>query len=247
MDEKIYISHDLYYLKNKLYFSDSTKDILVNDKNWHIYLNDYGWEKLPYGWKIRLKEKGNFKFGLLDCGSQGDCLFHCISEALNSNNLENNSYDVSKLRKITSESINEDNFEIILLNYKCEVESNTFNGLWEPMNIQNIKQLQDEINKEGDSFWGDHILLQLLLEKLELNVIILNDKIDNNEYTIRPLACDINKYSKTIILYYHDECHFQLVGYFNNNKMNTLFEKDVLPKVLLDVYYQDCNLNYKIN
>ena len=32
-----------------------------------------------------------------------------------------------------------------------------------------------------------------------------------------------------------------LVGYFNGKYMKTLFERETLPKILLDVYYEDNN------
>ena len=51
-------------------------------------------------------------FGVLDCGGDSDCLFHCISYALKSNdylniNLE---YDVFDLRKIICDSIDLEKF-----------------------------------------------------------------------------------------------------------------------------------------
>ena len=33
------------------------KITLVNNLNWHKYLDDYGWNKLPLGWRKRLKSK----------------------------------------------------------------------------------------------------------------------------------------------------------------------------------------------
>ena len=254
MSEKNYITSSLYFLNNKIYYEDDEdKSILINNKNWHKYLDEYGWTKLPYGWKRRLKgNDANFRYGLLDCGSNGDCLFHCIGEALHDNyEPDGIKKTVEELRELTSTMINQDNFLCILENYKCEEETNFFNGYWEPSKIKTIDELKEEICKPGDSFWGDHILLQLLQEKLEFNVIILNsgnkyfhsENNNLNEYTIHPLACEINKFNKTIILFYEDGLHFQLVGYMRNNKMITCFSRDELPDKLLEIYHTDCFQN----
>ena len=130
MNEKLYISPSLFYLKNKLHFESNDKAIKINSSNWHKYLEEYGWEKLPHGWKIRLKENAsNFKYGILDCGAEGDCLFHCIGEALfDESNVDSHKYEVEELRKFTASKITSDNFDIILENYKCEEESYVFNA-----------------------------------------------------------------------------------------------------------------------
>ena len=52
----------------------------------------------------------------------------------------------------------------------------------------------------------------------------------------------MTKYNKTIILYYLDKLHFQLIGYFNNNKMTTVFSREHIPEELLSIYMSDCNL-----
>ena len=81
---------------------------------------------------------------------------------------------------------------------------------------------------------GDHILIQLLQEKLKLNFIILSfNNLDNN--------CSVNNltqrdlYDKNIIIYFEDNIHFQLIGYFNGNIMKTLFENHEIPKIINDL------------
>ena len=161
-------------------------------------------------------------YGLLDCGANGDCLFHCISEALNDPfDPDKCIYDIQNIRKFAADEINEENFIPILENYKLEKETLDFNGDWDPYMINNIEELKEQICKTGDNFWGDHIILQLLQKSLKFNVIILNsgDNFDD-KFTIKPMASDIYLHSNTIILYYIEGLHFQLVGYFNNHKMN---------------------------
>ena len=243
--DKIYISPNIYYLNNNLFYQDDRRKIKITNNNWHRYLKEYGWEKLPICWRKRLNNKDrNFRYGILDCGSQGDCLFHCIAEALNNNyNIDSKKYDVEELRVLTANQITNDNYFIILENYKCEYDSNDFNGNWSPHLIKNIDELKKEIKKSGENFWGDHILLQLLQESLKFNVIVLNneDIYNNIPCTIHPMACDLEKYDNTIILYYEDGLHFQLVGYYDDNKIITHFKNGDLPSKLLEIYNNDCN------
>mgnify|MGYP001295437436 CR=1 FL=1 len=121
-------------------------------------------------------------------------------------------------RKIT-----DDNFSLILESYKAEVESNEFFGDWEPNNIEDKEELKLEIIKQGNNFWGDHILMQLLSLKLQINFVIFSDNMNinviNNEL----------KYKKTIFIYFLDNLHFQLLGYFNGRFVETVFINDNMP------------------
>ena len=252
-----YYLTDSIFIKNNESFVELDKKIKkITKNNWHHYLYDYGWTKLSLGWKRRLKEKENKNscFGLLECGGEGDCLFHVISEALNSNNLNQlklPKYDVLSLRKIAANEIKKYNFDLIIESYRLDYEENDlgFIGEWEPNEIETISQLKREIKQTGNNFWGDHILLQLLNEKLKLNTIILNS--DNLEYSniedrckIHPIASkELNKKNKTIIIYYLDEYHFQLIGYFDGNIMKSLFDYNEIPPILLEVYNNDCRNN----
>ena len=242
--KKNYITDKLFSYKNKIYFDKNDKYIKINDYNWSQYLKDYGWTKLELGWKKRLVNDSNkqFKYGLLDCGANGDCLFHCIAEAFNDPfDPEKCIFDINDIREIASKEINQDNYQLILENYKLEQETDEFIGDWNPNSIKSIEELRNEIKKCGDSFWGDHIILQLLQKKLEFNVIILNSS-DNllDKYTIKPMASDIYKFPKTIILYYIEGLHFQLIGYFNKNKMEVIFDKNNIPDEILNIYNIDC-------
>ena len=155
-----YITHNIF-IKDKKYFFENEKDntiIKLNKKNWFKYLTEYGWERLCINWRKRLKETNKSCFGILDCGSNGDCLFHVLSDALNSKFILNNNeplYDYENLRLIASKEINSDNFELILNSYKLEKELNEFNGEWDPASINSIEDLQRQIHKCGDNFWGD--------------------------------------------------------------------------------------------
>ena len=181
---------------------------------------------------------------MLDCGSQGDCLFHSIAEALNDiSTLNNTMYCVEDLRFLTASMINNNNFDMIIENYRCEQINGSFDESWDPFSIKTIEDLKKEICKCGDSFWGDHLLLQLLQEKLQFNTIILNSGEFDDNYAIHPLGNIIDKYDKTILLFYDDGFHFKLIGYFNKNKMQTVFQRNELPEKLLEIYNIDCHNN----
>lgn len=225
---KYYISSNCYLLNKKLYIDNiNSKDIKVNKRNWKKYLKDYGWTTLPMNWRRKLN---NTNFGILDCGANGDCLFHVFAEGLNLHNIHNNKiddlYDISNIRKLTAEGFTTENFNIIIENYRCD---NDF-GLWDPHSITKVEELQAELIKEGNNFWGDHIILQLIQDKLRLNVILLNEE------DIHYMSNDINKYDKTIIIYYLANIHFQLIGFFDGNYFKTIFNKDEIPSSLLNLY-----------
>ena len=80
---KYYISSNCYLLNKKLYIDNiEGRDIKLNTRNWKTHLKEYGWTTMPINWRRKLN---NTNFGILDCGSNGDCLFHVICEALNLN------------------------------------------------------------------------------------------------------------------------------------------------------------------
>lgn len=247
---KYYLTDNIYIEKGKTY-KELDKIIEIKKNNWHKYLNDYGWSKLSLGWKKRLKEPNNKNscFGILECGSDGDCLFHVLCEALNSDDLINlrlPKYDIKKLRQIAANQINKTNFDIIIETYKLEYNDIDFNGQWNPFEIYNSNQLKEQICTLGNHFWGDHILLQLIQKKLNINIIILNSEDYSqinleNRFKIHPTASnDFENYNKTIIIYYSDNIHFQLIGYFDGKIMKTLFNKDEIPLIILDIYNKDC-------
>ena len=113
-----YITDSIYILNNKTYYetnineneNEKSKKIKLNKSNWLKYLSSYGWERLcSRWWRKRLDENTkNSCYGVLECGADGDCLFHVISEALNSQyifqknfNSEIKLHDVCILRKIS--------------------------------------------------------------------------------------------------------------------------------------------------
>ena len=76
-EDKYYITENIFRWKNKLYFENGNQKIKLNNRNWYKFLKDYGWEKISKQWEKKLDLKKNY-FAFLDCGGNGDCLFHCI-------------------------------------------------------------------------------------------------------------------------------------------------------------------------
>lgn len=238
MNFKNYLTDNLYIFNKKLYNEHNNKVTKINNRNWFKYVKEYGWEKINCKWEKKLNSN---KFCVLECGADGDCLFHVISEALNYNeilNYEVPKYDVSVLRNYVCDMININNFDSILNFYKLEKNLGEFNGDWDPFNINTIDEFKNEIIKGGDNFWGDHILLQLLQKKMDINIIILNTINDysNEKETLSNLIIqnlDLDKINKTIILYLEDE-HFKLVGFFDGNMIRTYFNHKDIPKCILN-------------
>lgn len=226
---EIYITPTIIYKNNSLYSKKNKYYIKINKKNWLKYLSSYGWTKIDENWDLMLSEDDDeCYFSILECGGNGDCLFHAIAEGVNNNyNPDNFLYTSPDLRELVSSKITESNFLIILESYKL-IDDNLD---WDPENISNIKELQNEIIKEGNNFWGDHIILQLLEEALNINIIILS-YFNTNIYNT---FSEFNQKRKTLFLYYIDDIHFQLIGYFNNI-MITLFDFEDIPNIMIELF-----------
>lgn len=245
--EERYLTPNLYIKNNNTYYhNDETHKIeKVTVKNWHKYLIEYGWEKIDNGWIRRLnkyKKDINSRWGILDCGGDGDCLYHVIAEAIGEP-------DMLGIRKMAANAITDSNFKDIIECYRLAYDVNEFIGEWNPHDIKTKDDLKKEIMKPGNNYWGDHIIIQLLEDTLSLNFIILNsEKLDENynkisgnlkkRFNIHSIGYNYNPNRDTIILYYIDSCHFKLVGYFMDNYMCTLFK--TIPEELWAIYREDC-------
>ena len=63
LTDKIYIKNDIFY------YEKDGKSYKLQDKNWHIHLNEYGWEKLNKQWIIQLnRSTKKRKFGKMNNG-----------------------------------------------------------------------------------------------------------------------------------------------------------------------------------
>ena len=234
---------DKYYYTDTIYLQDSNifyhKDNIkkkVQNYNWHKILNEYGWEKLNLKWIKKLNNLIDFVprnslFGVLDCGGEGDCLFHCISYALKSDDVFNINlnYEVSDLRQIICDTIDIEKYNEIIGIYKILKDADDFDEDWDPYEID-FDEFKGILLEGGNNYWGDNIIINILKEKLNINIIILSSNNITNQHNYYPLLYDFDEKLKTIILLYEDNMHFKLVGYFDNN-MITLFEN--VPQEIL--------------
>jgi len=236
MDIDQYFFTDTIYLQDhKLYKNNK----IIKDYNWHRILSEYGWEKLNIRWIKKLnrlitESPKNSLFGILDCGGDGDCFFHCLSYALKSEQLFNIEYDmdVLKIRELISNNIDDQKFNEIISIYKILYDSNDFDENWNPYCIT-INEFKELIKNGGDDYWCDQILLNNIKDILNINLIILNNNDITNEYYYYPISYDYNDNNQTIILLYENEMHFKLIGYFKENQMIVLFNNKNIPNEIL--------------
>lgn len=222
-----YLSENILILNGKTYYQDK----LVKKHNWHIRLDELGWTKLSKRWikqlnKLHTSYPNNSLFGVLECGDDGDCLFHCISYALN--NISDKDYDSKDIKNIVAESITQDQFNNIISCYRCMKDLNDFDESWDPYEINTLDKFKAEICKSGHSYWGDYLLLQLLVITFHINVLLLTQNEYTDTYEVYNTAIPYDKNNDTIILVHENNSHFKLVGYFNDI-MNSYFTHTSLP------------------
>jgi hypothetical protein len=230
IEPRNYITENIFLLYTQLYYEKNEKIQPIKNHNWHHLLSEYGWEKLPKQWIRKLNSfldnpKNNSPFGSLDCGGEGDCLFHSISYALVD-------YDSEKLRKEISENISEERYIELIELYKIINQADDFDEMWNPeeMTYENFKR---NLNEGGEKYWGDFLTVCLIKEYLDINIIILNSNEITNEYYYYSLFYEYNEKTNTIILLYENEIHFKLVGYFQNGNMNYYFNHQSIPYEIL--------------
>ena len=230
IEPRNYITENIFLLYTQLYYEKNEKIQPIKNHNWHHLLSEYGWEKLPKQWIRKLNSfldnpKNNSQFGSLDCGGEGDCLFHSISHALVD-------YDSEKLRKEISENISEERYIELIELYKIINQADDFDEMWNPeeMTYENFK---GTLNDGGENYWGDFLTVCLIKEYLDINIIILNSNEITNEYYYYSLFYEYNEKTNTIILLYENEMHFKLVGHFQNGNMNYYFNHQSIPYEIL--------------
>ena len=108
MEDRRYLTGNIFFYNDKLFYEENGKEKEIKNHNWHHILKDYGWEKLHKQWIKKLnsyldKPMNNSLYGSLECGSDGDCLFHCISYVLNE--MYDKVYTANDLRKDLSGSL----------------------------------------------------------------------------------------------------------------------------------------------
>jgi hypothetical protein len=221
---------NIYIIKGKIYYKKNKKDEfkMIQSNDWASYLTN--WNLFTEEWKPILDIE---KFGIKNNSGDGDCLFLAISEGLNLFNKLNKieyRYNASILRNLLADEINEDNFNEYINLYRIEFKNNDFIGEWNPNKVKTITRFKNII--KSSKFLGDYLTISLFEKILKINFIIL----DSENTNIYNLGNNIKDYNKIMILYYDNGCDFKLVGYFNDNKINTIFENKTIPENILNLY-----------
>lgn len=227
--EDIFMNNDIMYYKNKP----------IKKHNWHHILSEIGWNKMNVNWIKKLNSYHpnpykNSQYGILDVPSDGDCLFHCLSKALSSTGEEY--YEAQDIRILLSNSIDQETFNTIIAIYRCLKDSDDFDEDWDPYEVHKLQDFKEKLINGGHDYWCDHILLELIIKTLKLNIFILeeNDKVyDKYQYLL-----NYNKKYKSILLLYTNGNHFQLIGNFQGC-MRQLFSDDNLPIEIKKMYNLD--------
>ena len=233
-----YLTENIYIKNNQMYYN-KTK---INDNNWHKILNDYGWEKICLPWvkilnKLSIQKKKNSCFGVLDCPADGNCFFHCIANSFNEKErLNNKNYNHKDIREIIANSINDEDYKLLMSYYRIMKDSDDFYESWDPYEIYNIEDFKSKIKKEGNSYWGDYLLLNLICQKLKINILILNSDEDIKNYTIYNTLIEYNSKFPSIFIVYENNCHFKLLGYFNNSNIISYFDHQNIPNELIKLF-----------
>tara|TARA_B100000749_G_scaffold207591_1_gene162668 strand:- start:253 stop:972 length:720 start_codon:yes stop_codon:yes gene_type:complete len=234
-----YLSENIYLRDDKLYKNNK----IIKKYDWHKKLNELGWTKLPLPLIKQLNTYSdtkykNSQYGMLDCGQDGSCFFHCIAYALNSNEIYKDEpyvYNSQDLRNILANSITNKLFNEIIEIYRILRDSDELYDIWDPYTIK-IQEFKNLIIDENNVFWGDHILIGLLMKVLGINIIILNSNEFKNIYNIYNTMEKYDPEKRTILLIYENESHFKLLGHFQETNMITYFSHRTLPKEIYKMF-----------
>jgi len=235
------MSEHEHYLSENIVIRDGSmfyEDKLIKRHNWHLKLEELGWEKLHKVWISKLNKlhnpyPNNSLFGALECGDDGDCLFHCIASALNSQN--NEFYDSSDIRRLVAESMTQEQFDNIITCYRSMKDLDDFDESWDPYSIDTIDQFKERLMESGHGYWCDHLVLQLVCQAFNSNIFILTQNEWQDTYDKYPFAAPYDKTKDTIIVLHENDGHFKLIGHFQD-LMITYFTHDCLPQEIKRLY-----------
>lgn len=230
--DKEYLTENIFKKDGCLYYEKNKSIHEIKYHNWHRYLSSYGWVKLNPQWikklnKYQEKRATNSRFGCLDCGEEGDCLFHCIAYALSDGSLVD-TLSSEDIRRNLSLKITKEDYDNIIEIYKIQYEIGEFEESWDPNEID-YEEFLNKLIQGGSEYWGDFLLVTMIQKYLDINLIILYSNDTTKEYYNYPLMSDYNFCNKTIILIYENENHFTLGGHFQDGNMVCLFTDKNLP------------------
>ena len=181
-DTEYFLTDNLRVINNKMEYrrNENSEFKPVLRRNWHILLEEYGWEKITKKWITQLNKLSDHKeknslYGVFDCESDGNCFFHCIAHALNEKYFGTELYyNSDDIRRMISDNLTEEQYDTIINYYRIMKDADDFDESWDPYSIHSIEEFKEKINVSGHEYWGDYLLLQILIKTLNLNIFILN-------------------------------------------------------------------------
>ena len=222
-----YLSENIVIREGQTFYHDK----LVKRHNWHLKLEELGWDKLSKQWIKKLNQyhnpyPNNSLFGSLECGDDGDCLFHCIATALNSS--KETFYDSSDIRRLVADSITQEQFDNMITCYRSMKDLDDFDESWDPYEVDTLESLRKQLMTSGHSYWCDHLVLQLVIQAFNLNLFVLTQNEWTDTYESYPLATKYDPSRNTILVLHENDSHFKLIGHFQDI-MITYFNHTNLP------------------
>ena len=240
-----YYLTDTVFLKGDTMYHETDKGVKeVKKHNWHHVLAEYGWTKMPKKWILilnkvvenpSLREK-NSLYGVLDCEHDGDCFFHCIANSLNERDEYAQMYDSGDIRTMIGDSLTQETFDTLIGYYRAMTDASDFDEEWDPHQITSLTQFREILVAGGHDYWGDHLILNLLVQCLQTNILILNSNDYTDNYTVYNTMNDYDESKDTICLLYENEMHFQLIGHFDGSRMVSYFRAGTLPHEMCRIH-----------
>lgn len=185
----------------------------------------YSWVPLNKKWQLILRSNN---FREKECNGDGNCQFRSIAQALSNAGFKHNH---KKLRQDISKYIYElpqDQFELIINNYRFEIQSGDFQGNWDPLKVQTRYDFAKHLKKSGNHFQGDNITMSLLSQVLKIDFIVFD-----TDYNITDLSNNDSLNDTVILLFYikgnNNSGHYKTLGLINNKNVQTIFLRSNLP------------------
>lgn len=231
-----YLTDTLLLQENSLYATTTGTTLRkVTKSNWHHYLCEIGWSKFPRKLITFLNQlsetrEKNSLFGLLQCPQDGDCLFHCIANALNSHNKWLTYHNSKDIRTTIANSINEDDYQTLISVYRAMKDADDYENEWNPHDVHDIDEFRQLIKQSGHSYWGDSLLIQIIASHYDFNILIYHSPDEENIQLYTLVQYEDSK--ETICLWFESN-HFQLIGHYNGDQMISVFPVGSLPQELL--------------
>lgn len=209
----------------------------VKRSDWHIHLREYGYHKLPKRWitllnRVTETKPKNSPYGYLECERDGDCLYHCIANALNERDGEECFHTNITVKENICEGITEEDYRLCIGCYRAMKDASDFENEWDPYQIDTIQDFRDVVRTKGHSYWGDYMIFGLLIRLLNINICILTADEISGHYSLYQTGVQFEEKKDTIFLLHENQSHFQLISYFDGDRMVTYFRKGCIPPEL---------------